>query len=214
MGKRLGLVLLFAIAIPVFAEPERTVFMFVQTGNSGSFVPKADKPGEYVLSLTGVSPLTIYFSDRPLRLAGRIGTDEMVKGSMFDGANPPNAAVELQYGTDEADVIIGELRNPVYDAVKRTIRYDVKVLSDVTEGLAFYSARRDDKLPREFKEVAIFIDSCPDVVLDCLTTSTRCGRVTVPPDPRDARCTHRQINAADKCNAQFPQCCQGRCFSN
>ena len=43
-------------------------FMFVQTAHSGSLVPVEGEDNRYILTLEGVSPQTICFSDRPERV--------------------------------------------------------------------------------------------------------------------------------------------------
>ena len=64
--------------------------MFVQT--AAGFDCTGDR-----LTLRGVTPFTIYFSDRPERVVGHIGTDEFVGlwdagGDSFE-ADPPNAVL-------------------------------------------------------------------------------------------------------------------------
>ena len=159
------------------AVAERPVFMFVQVADSGSLVPRKDSPGHYVLTLNGVAPQTVYFSDRPLRNAGHIATGSFLKTLGFSDQNPPNAAVEVAQAAEDEDTIVVELRHPVYDAAKSTLQYDITILSEAKGGLAFYDKRRDMKLPQNFASVSLFIDDCPQKQMQCWRTSggTACG---------------------------------------
>ena len=64
--------------------------MFVQVA-SGS------KSSDGVLTLSGVSPATLYFSDRPERVVGHMTNEQFVEGwSLGDdnfAADPPNAVL-------------------------------------------------------------------------------------------------------------------------
>ena len=57
--------------VPV-EDAERTVYLFVQHASGGSFRPNPAMPGLYTLTLEGVGPDTIFFSDRPARDAGAV----------------------------------------------------------------------------------------------------------------------------------------------
>ena len=81
------------------------------------------------LTLTDVSPTTIYFSDRPQRIAGHMTTEELVSlwGEGKDSflADPPNATLSLLGGDKAVDVVV-VLRNPQLKGNEMT--YDVRVL--------------------------------------------------------------------------------------
>jgi hypothetical protein len=81
------------------------------------------------LILKGVSPATIFFSDRPDRIAGHIATSEMQPfwkdGKDSFTADPPNANLSIFAKAEVIDVVV-ELRNPVLKGDELT--YDVKVL--------------------------------------------------------------------------------------
>src|SRR3981081_2676811 len=117
--KRLFLAAGFLTCLPALwaqtATDPKPVFLFVQVADSGSLIPKEGLPGQYVLTLEGISPQTVYFSDRPLRVAGHVTTDSFLKGLGFADANPPNAAVQVDYAAEDEDTIIVELRHPVYN---------------------------------------------------------------------------------------------------
>ncbi|WP_442981323.1 hypothetical protein [Rhizobium sp. S152] len=82
------------------------------------------------LVLTGVSANAIVFSDRPVRAAGHLATDEIVKqwnsGPDSFEKDPPNATVSvLGGGSDVSDAVV-TLRAPKLDGA--TLTFDVTVL--------------------------------------------------------------------------------------
>jgi hypothetical protein len=70
---------------------DKVELLFVQNALSGSF-------DGTTLTLTGVGP-TIFFSDRPYRVAGHVRTAEFIghwdKGSDNFAENPPNATLSI-----------------------------------------------------------------------------------------------------------------------
>ena len=99
-------------------------YLYVQTAHGVSF--KGDK-----MTLYGISPTTLFFSDRPQRIAGRGTTEECVKG-WAEGPDsfaqdPPNATLSvLEVGDSNVEDIVVELRDPVLEAGQLT--YRVKIL--------------------------------------------------------------------------------------
>jgi hypothetical protein len=81
------------------------------------------------LTLTGVSPTSIVFADRPVRAAGHLPTeallDEWTSGDF--AKDPPNATVSVlsKDGATAHDVVV-ELRSPHLEGDKLT--FDVRVL--------------------------------------------------------------------------------------
>jgi hypothetical protein len=81
------------------------------------------------LSLTGIAPTTVFFSDRPHRIAGHVATREMVplwsEGKDSFLKDPPNAT--LSSFTSAGDVVnaVVVLRNPTFTGT--TMTYDVMV---------------------------------------------------------------------------------------
>lgn len=111
--------------------------LFVQNAASGSFDGKT-------LTLKGVGS-TLFFSDRPERIAGQVRTSDFVghwtKGTDNFAANPPNATLSV-FGAKEASSIVVVLANPRLNG--NTLSYTVKIL--------------EGKLPASFKESSLFID--------------------------------------------------------
>lgn len=136
--------------------------LFVQTANSGTFI---QKDGRNILTLVEISPTTVWFSDRPHRITGHEATDLFIakwaEGENSFEENPPNAAIDILDGTENSDVIIVELYNPVYSPESETLQYDVIILEEATQGLTHYSKDMDSTIPDIFSKVALFIDDAP-----------------------------------------------------
>jgi len=98
------------------------------------------------LTLIGVAPTTVFFSDRPRRIAGHVATTEMIplwsEGQNSFLKDPPNATVS-SFTTDSGVVnAVVVLRNPVLRGDQMT--YDVTV----TQG----------RVPAVNDGVSLFID--------------------------------------------------------
>jgi len=122
----LGLVTLGAAVMPGCGRSEEEIdgdaeFLMVQSAH-------AAKLEDGVLRLDGVSPSTMYFSDRPERIVGHLPTkyfaDYWNEGETFDEV-PPNAALSLldTEAVEDVVVVINSMRVEGHDAV-----YEVEVL--------------------------------------------------------------------------------------
>jgi hypothetical protein len=82
------------------------------------------------LILKGMNPTTLFFSDRPDRIAGHMPTAEILPlwkdGKDSFTADPPNATLSIFNKSEVTDVVV-ELRNPMLKGDELT--YDVKVLN-------------------------------------------------------------------------------------
>jgi len=97
--------------------------------------------------LHGLSPSTLYFSDRPQREVGHMTTRSFVElwgeGENSFATDPPNAVLSFAEPGDRAvDDVVVEIQSPTLDGDQLT--YDVKVL--------------DGTLPTETGPCALFID--------------------------------------------------------
>jgi hypothetical protein len=83
--------------------------------------------------LTGVSPMTLFFTDRPERIAGNMKTTAFIpfgsEGKDSFKSNPPNADVSILEGNTLRQVV-AELQDPVLDG--ENLAYTVKVLQGDT----------------------------------------------------------------------------------
>ena len=97
-------------------------FLFVQGGDSVSLA-------DGVLTIEGVNKATLFFADRPERVAGHMPTEEFVaswgKGENSFASNPPNADLSIftDDGTQEIVVVLKEPRIEGDDLI-----YNVEVL--------------------------------------------------------------------------------------
>jgi hypothetical protein len=144
-------------------------FLFVQESSSGSFEPREN--GTYTLTLDNVVPYTLYFSDRPYRIAGFTHMDYYISG--FDWSVAHDAAISLPGAKESEDTMIVELGAPRYNSSARQLVYTATVLSNYPGNkLAEFVAKADPALPRNPGRVSLFIDSssrttCPQEFVRC-----------------------------------------------
>jgi hypothetical protein len=124
-------------------EKQQTVQLLFVQNSTGVVI---DKTGR-VLTLKGLSPTTLYFSDRPVRLAGHYRTAEYLKfwkeGPDSFLKDPPNATLSVfEKGKDDLVDVVVTLRNPRLKG--NDLSYDIKVI--------------DGKLPRAGGPATLFID--------------------------------------------------------
>ena len=115
-------------------------FLFVQTARGMSYDDAAK-----TLTLEGVSPVTLFFSDRPERIAGNMTTAKFVpfwsEGKDSFLQDPPNADLSIiENGELRQTVVV--LRDPQLDG--EDLRYTVEIV--------------DGEMPRTGSEVSVFID--------------------------------------------------------
>lgn len=98
------------------------------------------------LTLKGVSPTTVYFTDRPQRTAGHSRTVDFVshwaQGEDSFGADPPNATLSILGSDEEVTEVVVTLSNPRLDG--QNLTYDAKTL--------------EGHLPEAGGAAALFID--------------------------------------------------------
>jgi hypothetical protein len=115
-------------------------FLFVQTAKRMRFDPAAN-----TVTLEGVSPITVFFSDRPERIAGNMKTTAFVpfwstgKNSFL--SDPPNADISLVNG-HSLQQVVAVLQDPVLQG--ENLVYKVKVLQG--------------EMPTRGDDVSVFID--------------------------------------------------------
>lgn len=95
------------------------------------------------LILTGVSPNTIVFADRPVRAAGHVTTEQFImqwdEGKDSFAIDPPNATISVLGGdgSDVSDAVV-TLKSAKLDG--STLTFDVKVLEGSLDGAVGPSA--------------------------------------------------------------------------
>jgi hypothetical protein len=121
-------------------DKKKVEYLYVQTAHAVTF--HGNK-----MTLHGISPSTLFFSDRPERIAGHGTTEEVVsdwvKGQDSFAKDPPNATLSILEG-DESKIedIVVVLQNPQLNGSQLT--YTIKVL--------------DGKVPSHGGANALFID--------------------------------------------------------
>jgi hypothetical protein len=127
---------------PALAQdtPASADFLFVQTAASMAFDADANR-----LTLRDVSPVTLFFSDRPERTAGNMTTEAFVpfwsEGADSFLSDPPNADLSImEDGALRQTVVV--LRDPVLDG--SNLHYTVKII--------------DGDMPVLGDNVSVFID--------------------------------------------------------
>ena len=145
--------------------------LFVQSFDSGRIVPVEGSDNRYTIILEHGFGQTIYFSDRPGRIAGATPTQQFLDNLGFTPDNPPNAAILTHNGAGESTIAVVELFAPDYDATSTTLTYDLAVLDhweDSTE-LGFTETPVDlDALGATFGATHLFIDGCPTDKVRCM----------------------------------------------
>ncbi len=149
-------------------------FLFVQSGFTSGILDQATEGVQsWMLTLQGAPAQTVFFSDRPARIAGAMPTAQFLETLDFSADDPPNAALVI--GRDNgADVVILELTEPVYDPEAATLTYITKILEIdvlITSGYGFPTdPLGPDGYPAEFGPASLFIDSA----LGCSPWDPRC----------------------------------------
>jgi hypothetical protein len=122
---------------PQTTTTDKVQLLFVQNSIGGSY------DGQRI-TLNGIGA-TIFFSDRPERVAGKVLTSEFIshwdQGSDNFQSNPPNATLSI-FTDKGVDSVVVQLTEPRLE--KNTLSYKVKVLQG--------------KLPNSFGESSLFID--------------------------------------------------------
>jgi hypothetical protein len=92
-----------------------------------------------VLTLKGVAPETLYFSDRPHRIVGRVATENFVKawdkGEGSFSEIPPNAVLAVMHKPVPLD-LVAVLKDPVLEGSTLTFRVEILDGPDSGEGEA------------------------------------------------------------------------------
>jgi hypothetical protein len=147
MPKRRNLVLATSALATAFMarsafadDSSETDYLFVQAAKALVF----DKATS-TLSLVEISPITLFFSDRPERIAGNMKTSAFIpfwsQGKDSFAKNPPNADVSIIEG-DAMRQVVAVLENPVLEG--GTLNYKVRILQG--------------DMPAKGADVSVFID--------------------------------------------------------
>jgi hypothetical protein len=188
--------------------------MFVQSVQSGSFVQVEGEDNLYTLTLEGVAPQTIAFSDRPECVMGQVPMQKFFAGLGFSPKYLPNAAIEILEWDNEEDVMVIELFDPVYDAANHTLQYNISILEMPNHSYAIFNERHDKSLPENFGPAAWFIDGCWDCYMQCghedgehICGSFKTGQCWCWKPPSCFTCREKSYYS-DKCAEKFGDNCK------
>lgn len=201
-----------AAGTPGPVSDKEVMYLFVQSFENGSLVPKPDTPGRFILTLNHGLGETIYFSDRPAKVFGSVPTPQFLEALGFTPENPPNAALIGHRDANHKDIVVVELFGPTYDTSTNTATYEVTLLDDWRKLDETFEQTPDDEqhLPREFTAAHLFIDDCPDLWYTCYNgTSDLSHKIKVGtcwgwfPLPNCYPCEDYNY----RCFAEFPDFC-------
>ena len=115
-------------------------FLFVQSARKMSFDKATSK-----LTLRDVSPVTLFFTDRPERVAGNMKTTSFIpfwsEGTDSFLSDPPNADISILEG-DKLSQVVVVLQSPTLSG--NDLTYTVKLVAGT--------------MPAEGSDVSVFID--------------------------------------------------------
>lgn len=139
-------------------KPTTTSLLFVQQSVTGSFRPNGS--GTYLLTMVGVKPHTLLFSDRPNRMVGSWTNTDFVtrwdraSGSGINGVLMSHSPVD---GKEYSIPVL--LTDPTFDSFGGWLSYTVKVLGEKNSTLAISSDRHMETFPEILRSPALFIDA-------------------------------------------------------
>src|SRR5687767_2188199 len=139
---------------------QKATLLFVANGTGGTYA--AVNGSDATLTVTGVDPDALFFTDRPARDTGVITVTRML--NLLDESRnegPPNAAVEVLDDKASDSVLALELADTTYDPTGGTLTFAAKRLDSVDGNLEHLDDRLDEELPAQFGRVALFIDTAP-----------------------------------------------------
>lgn len=125
---------------PAQGSTENVDYLFVQTARRVTFDRATN-----MMTLHDVSPITVFFSDRPERIAGNMSTTSFVpfwsRGTDSFAVNPPNADISILEGQNLRQVV-AVLESPTLAG--QNLSYRLRILQG--------------EMPAAAGEVSVFID--------------------------------------------------------
>jgi len=133
-------------AVPAVDEVE---VLYVQTAASATLA-------DGVLRLVDVSPASIFFSDRPERVAGHVSTEEFVatwgEGEDNFASNPPNATLSILAGVEPQEIVVVLTEPRLEDG---DLVYNVEILEGATAAVGDGSSLFIDLIGRPLTPVSV-----------------------------------------------------------
>jgi len=161
-GGTIGARLHDAAAQDATPSPDGVELLFIQTFASSSLAPHPTAPDLLILTLEMGTGHTLYFSDRPNRVAGTIPTERFIQVfSQETAGDSANAALVAQRDPDTEVTHVFELLALKYDAQSGVATYSVRFLSDPGQMKIEFAETPQQSLPEAvlYGVSELFIDS-------------------------------------------------------
>ena len=143
------------------SDNESATHFFLQECSGGSF--GLDNTGNYSLTLTGVKPDTIVFTDRPSHDIGFVPMEQYLEGFDWNPKNPPNAVLIIEESNKSEAVIGLELKYPKYDKDANLLTYKVNILKTAkfkSDWISHIKISENQSVPEKFGRAILLIDDC------------------------------------------------------
>jgi hypothetical protein len=146
--------------------PRKIPYLYMQQAQSGTLTPIEGQKDRYVLSLTGISPRTLFITNKPRRVVGSVSSERFLLGTWNTStkgeyeSNPPNAALTV-YGQNNGaqSTMAVEIMNPSYSFATGTLSYTVKQLTGRdADTVGVETSGNAADFPREFSSPVLYID--------------------------------------------------------
>jgi hypothetical protein len=136
-------------------------WLFSHTADKGTLEQQSD--GTYRLTMSGIDPHVMAFTDRPARDTQIIGIQALADSwdELFASA-PPNAVLVEHNAQGEADSVVLELTSPEVEG--DSITFSAQVLDEKkAQGVSGLAGTLHSEAPSTFNEASLFIDDieCP-----------------------------------------------------
>lgn len=155
-------------------------YLFLQHAGSGTLEQGSGE--KYTITLSNVSEITMVFTDKPIRQAFPIHTDEFASAfDEFFGDDSPNAALNFRVddGDTQVDAAVFVLSEPRYDVDARTLTYSAVLIPLGEEAVGVTSGDSPlAELPSEFQDASLFIDPT-DVKITYVNNSLNTDNPTI-----------------------------------
>jgi hypothetical protein len=164
---------------PVAAVEESPSWLFSHTADGGTLTANGD--GTYALTLSGIDPNVMAFTDRPDRQTAILTAQDLVEAwpSMF-ADSAPNAVLVEHDPAGDTDSLVIVLTDPALDG--STVTYTVEILEDEAHPSSVDGIVDSPHVepPAEFADVSLFIDdvNLEASVFSCVNGN---GKLISPP---------------------------------
>jgi hypothetical protein len=140
------------------AQPKAS-YLFVQRADEATIKATSTDRKTYQITMSGVGPETVFFTDQPQRKAGMI--DQKAFMAVFAREESkrvqPNAA--LVWSAPEHGALIVKLTGGSYNASDGTLVYEATILPAAEGGLAAFDRRKAiGSVPERVTRPTLFID--------------------------------------------------------